>query len=257
MNALITIERAAIGTDTIPTCNARELHGFLEVGRDFSTWIKDRITEYSFIEGQDFSPILGKSTGGRPTTEYYLSLDMAKELSMVERNEKGKQARRYFIECERQAKAGKRIKPLSPIKQAKEAVSYFAHYARAMQRVGFDKNAALISANQATRKVADTDILALGGNTHLVAENQDSAYYTPTALGKPIGLSAIRVNRLLALAGLQERFGEDWEATAAGKAHSRRFDTAKCHSDGTPVTQLKWARSVLPLIQTPPLQQAA
>jgi len=145
----------------------------------------------------------------------------------------------------------KTAKPLSPIKQAKEAVSYFTHYARAMQRLGFDKNAALISANQATRKVADTDILALGGNTHLVADNQDSGYYTPTELGQQIGLSAIKVNKLLADAYLQNRFAGDWVVMPAGKAHARRFDTMRRHSDGTPVTQLKWAASVLPLIHTP------
>lgn len=101
---LITIESAEIGGQLIETVNARELHSFLEIGKRFTTWIQDRIEQYGFIEHQDFLPVLGKSSGGRPSTEYHLSLDMAKELSMVERNEKGKQARQYFIECERKAK---------------------------------------------------------------------------------------------------------------------------------------------------------
>jgi len=150
-----------------------------------------------------------------------------------------------------------KTKPQTPLKQLSEASKAFKDVYHLMRTLELDKNAATISANQAIRQQSQLDLLALTGNTHLVAENQDSGYYIPTELGKQIGLSAIKVNRLLASVGLQERFGEDWEATAAGKAHSRRFDTAKCHSDGTPVTQLKWARSVLPLIQTPPLQQAA
>lgn len=92
------------------TVNARELHAFLEVGKDFSTWLKDRIDQYGFVENQDFIifPEIGENSSGikrgRPSKEYHISIDMAKELAMVERNDKGKQARQYFIECERIAK---------------------------------------------------------------------------------------------------------------------------------------------------------
>lgn len=87
------------------TVDARDLHSFLQSGKDFSTWIKDRIEQFGFIEGSDFSPILGKSSGGRPSKEYALTLDMAKELSMVERTERGKKARQYFIACEKKLKS--------------------------------------------------------------------------------------------------------------------------------------------------------
>jgi len=97
---------------------------------------------------------------------------------------------------------------------------------------------------------AHIDVLADTGNTHLTAENQASGYYTPTELGQQIGLSAQKVNKLLEMAGLQHRIGETWEVTPAAKPHCRRFDTAKRHSDGTPVQQVKWAISVLPVIQT-------
>jgi anti-repressor protein len=83
--------------------DARELHSFLESQRDFSTWIKDRIEKYEFEDGKDFSTILGKSTGGRPTVEYALTLDMSKELCMVENNDRGREARRYFIQMEKKA----------------------------------------------------------------------------------------------------------------------------------------------------------
>jgi anti-repressor protein len=85
------------------TVNARELHGFLEVKTAFKDWISRRIEDFGFIEDQDFCSFLSES-GGRPSKEYALTVDMAKELSMVERNAKGKQARLYFIECERRAK---------------------------------------------------------------------------------------------------------------------------------------------------------
>jgi phage anti-repressor protein len=67
--------------------------------------MKDRIEQFDFVENQDFVTYSGNTEKGRPSKEYALSLDMAKELSMVERTAKGKQARQYFIECERRAKA--------------------------------------------------------------------------------------------------------------------------------------------------------
>lgn len=89
--------------------NARELHQFLESKYQFANWIQERITKYGFVENQDyevFKENLKNSNGGRPQTEYALSVDMAKELSMVENNEKGRLARKYFIECEKIAREG-------------------------------------------------------------------------------------------------------------------------------------------------------
>lgn len=81
--------------------SARELHEFLEVGRDFTTWIKGRIEKYDFAEGVDFTIMesfhQNGGKGGRPEKDYIITIDMAKELSMVENNEKGKQARQYFV----------------------------------------------------------------------------------------------------------------------------------------------------------------
>lgn len=87
--------------------NARELHQFLESKYQFANWIQERITKYGFVENQDyevFKENLKNSNGGRPQIEYALSVDMAKELSMVENNEKGRLARKYFIECEKIAR---------------------------------------------------------------------------------------------------------------------------------------------------------
>jgi len=90
------------------TVDARELHAALEVARDFSTWIKDRIEKYGFIAGKDYeayedlsSPDLG-STKARPQVrvQYALTVAMAKELATVENNDKGREVRRYLIQVE-------------------------------------------------------------------------------------------------------------------------------------------------------------
>jgi len=102
---LIPVFEGQIGCVPMLVCDARELHTFLEVGRDFTTWIKGRTEEYRFVEDEDFAiatapPIRGAGNRGA-RTDYHLTLDTAKELAMVENNDQGRAARRYFIECER------------------------------------------------------------------------------------------------------------------------------------------------------------
>ena len=110
MQELITLQPQTINGATVETVSARELHAFLESNRQFANWTKERIQQYDFVENIDYvvvfnnfvkNPQNPKNKGGRPTKEYFLTLDMAKELSMVERTDKGKQARQYFIECEK------------------------------------------------------------------------------------------------------------------------------------------------------------
>jgi anti-repressor protein len=95
---LIKIEQR----EGIETVNARELHQFLEVKSRFNDWIRNRIEKYEFTNGIDYLHVTKKIVTERD--QYYLSIDMAKELSMVENNKRGRDARRYFIECERRIK---------------------------------------------------------------------------------------------------------------------------------------------------------
>ncbi len=89
--------------------SGRELHEFLEVGRDFTSWIKGRIDKYDFKENVDFTVVslihqnggIKKGKGGDvKSVDYAITIEMAKELAMVENNDKGKMARRYFIQME-------------------------------------------------------------------------------------------------------------------------------------------------------------
>lgn len=100
MTELFVLVNRPVAGQAQQTVNARELHAFLESKQEFSNWIKNRIEDYGFLDGVDFLTNLSK-TQGRPRIDYFLSLDMAKELSMVERNAQGKQARQYFIDCEK------------------------------------------------------------------------------------------------------------------------------------------------------------
>lgn len=101
---LIKINQSHFGDETVATVNARDLHEFLGVKSRFAEWVKNRIRDFNFVENQDFTAFSENLENGGRQKEYALCLNMAKELSMVERNAKGKEARQYFIECERVAK---------------------------------------------------------------------------------------------------------------------------------------------------------
>lgn len=96
--------------------NARDLHKMLEVKAEFSHWIKRRISQCKFEENFDYMVFVKKDEnlkGGRPTTEYFISVDMTKHLGMMERNEKGHEIRKYYIEQEdlaRQLKDGLQVR---------------------------------------------------------------------------------------------------------------------------------------------------
>ena len=120
MEELIKIEKR----NDQQVVNARELHQFLENKRKFVDWIKQRIEQYEFVENQDFEVFhnfVKNSNGGRPTIEYALTIDMAKELSMVENNDRGRMARHYFIECERKVTSSRASYQIEdPIKRAEK-----------------------------------------------------------------------------------------------------------------------------------------
>jgi phage anti-repressor protein len=105
MNELIEV----VKQDGEQLVSARELHRALEVGKDFSNWIKDRIEKYDFVEDEDyrkaegFSPPDSENTKSRvqTTIEYLLTLDTAREIAIVENNEKGREVRRYLIKLEK------------------------------------------------------------------------------------------------------------------------------------------------------------
>lgn len=105
MNELITITTNEVGE---PTVLGRELHEFLGVKTLYKDWFP-RMVEYGFTEGKDFSSFLSESTGGRPSTDHFLTIDMAKEICMIQRTEVGKQARQYFIQVEKDYNSPEKI----------------------------------------------------------------------------------------------------------------------------------------------------
>lgn len=148
MTELFVLVNRPVAGQAQQTVNARELHAFLGNKMHFADWIKKRIADYGFVEnvdyvrvelaaglamaqtGGDFADILHSQKnetqetstcdfGQRGRIEYALSLDMAKELSMVERNAQGKQARQYFIDCEKRLSGSLKVDFNDPLQAAK------------------------------------------------------------------------------------------------------------------------------------------
>ena len=91
-----------VRSDGVQAVMGRDLHAFLEIATPYDKWFP-RMVDYGFVAGQDFSTKMSERTGGRPRQDHIVRLDMAKEISMIQRSARGKQARSYFLECERRA----------------------------------------------------------------------------------------------------------------------------------------------------------
>lgn len=102
----IPLELSTIGTESVKTCNARNVHAELGVKKDFSDWIKAQIKRAMLVENVDYIIVPQKGEGGKfAPIEYHLTIEAGKHIAMLSGTAKGRKVREYFLECERQAKA--------------------------------------------------------------------------------------------------------------------------------------------------------
>tara|TARA_R110002051_G_scaffold318245_1_gene400382 strand:+ start:17368 stop:18069 length:702 start_codon:yes stop_codon:yes gene_type:complete len=189
----------------IKVCSARELHNFLEVGTRFRDWI-ERMFEYGFIENQDYTRVLNFERGGNQAKEYALTLDCAKEISMLQRNEKGKQARQYFIEVEKKARNISQD-PLQLLKLAVSELEAKEHKILLQQNV----------IKQSAPKVEYFDEVL-----------QSKSTYTTNQIAKELGMSAIGLNRFLKDNRIQYKQNETW--VLYSKYQNKGFTKTKTHT---------------------------
>ena len=189
MNEIIKI-------DSDNKVSGRELHEFLDVGRDFTTWMKQMIG-YGFNEHADFEVYTQSGenpSGGRPSVDYRMSIEMAKEICMIQRTEKGKQARQYFIECERRLKGQEQ--PVTLEQQMAQGLL-------------------------AAQKLLDTTRLELAQSKQIINELQPKASYydlilqskslmSVSKIAKDFGKSAVWLNRKLEEKKVQYSQGGVW-----------------------------------------------
>jgi len=245
MNEIIPVVPSTINGQSVQTVDARALHSFLEVDTRFNDWVNRRIDEYGFAQDVDFISILN-SEYSPPRKDYALTLDMAKELAMVERTPKGKQARQYFIECEKRLRNGGYAAPApTGSKFERELQALARDTMRTLKAFGITGNAAVLACDQYCEKIMGQRLLPALGMTHLHADPRGMTY-TPTELGgrRSTPISAKAYNIFLSMAGMQTRENDKWIPTPEAAGLYEWLDTGKRHSDGTPVKQLKWFAEV-------------
>lgn len=237
--------------------DARGLHGFLGARKDFSSWLRDRVGKYGFVRGVDYEEVFtrlgenllskgselcspnlaSKSQGSRPTKDYTLTLDMAKELSMVENNEQGLAARRYFIEMERKALATVHTPapqppqtPEPPQLQAQppNLLHDLLLVHKTMQDViGIDPVTLMAKTLEAIEKATSLPVhlmaqalptTASAPATTSLSVRQD-AHLTATDIGALLGVTADHIQGLLHQTGMLAKDGSGWRLTEAGKRH--------------------------------------
>lgn len=167
--------------------SGRELHEFLEVKTAYKDWFP-RMCDYGFEEGSDFSSFLSESTGGRPAVDHRITIDMAKEISMLQRTDKGKQARQYFLELERRWN--------SPEMVMKRAMDYLNERVSKLET----QNLVLTQQNNELQPKASYYDLVL----------QNKSLLTVSKIAKDYGMSAVTLNRKLHDLGVQYKQGDIW-----------------------------------------------
>lgn len=184
--------------------SARELHEFLGIGVHFSTWMK-RMCEYGFEENIDFSILKsGNPNGGiAKIDDYAITIDMAKEISMIQRSDKGKQARLYFIECEKKLKEvdikGQLL--LAIYNGGQEGV------VASRQLVELETKPLLDKIEEQTPKVEYFDKVLDPKDE----ENGFTKLITTTDIAKDLGMSARKLNKLLNDKGIIYKQGNSWK----------------------------------------------
>lgn len=198
-----------------PTVLARDLYDFLEVKTAFKDWFP-RMCEYGFSEGVDFCSFLSESTGGRPAQDHQLTIEMAKEICMLQRNEQGKIARQYFIQLEKDWNSPERI------------------MARALQIA--EQTLSELKTENAQQKQLLAEYSPKASYYDVVLQTTDAL--SASEIAKDYGKSAKWLNNLLHEKGVQFKQGGIWllyqkyaeQGYTRSKTHTYSGDDGKQHS---------------------------
>lgn len=174
--------------------SARDLHKFLEITERFSSWF-ERMLQYGFVENIDYQGCEFFNTLANQTlTDYALTLDCAKEISMIQRSKKGKEAREYFIACEKRLRAG-----ISLPQNYKEALKALVQEVEAKERLQAQNELQAKELEKQAPKVAYYDEVLTSQST-----------YNANQIAKELGMSAVTLNKKLHELKVQYKQGGQW-----------------------------------------------
>lgn len=213
-----------------PMVSARDLHDGLGIKTAFKDWFP-RMAEYGFIEGKDFCSKMSESTGGRPAKDFNITVDMAKQICMIQRTDKGREYRQYFLDLEKAWNTPEQIMARAlkfasqQIDSLKERCKFLGGQVADQQKV--------IEELQPKANYVDTVL-------------QSKSLVLTTQIAKDYGMSAKAFNKKLKELGIQYKVGGQWvlysRYQGCGYVHSRTIDVTR--SDGHPdvVMQTEWTQ---------------
>ncbi|MCY8913169.1 phage antirepressor KilAC domain-containing protein [Bacillus atrophaeus] len=241
MNEIISMIHSEKGDILV---SGRELHEYLEIGTQYSKWFC-RMTEYGFEHGIDYLTVSQKriTVQGNETTfnDHHIKLDMAKEIAMIQRSDKGKQARKYFLEIERKWNSPEMI-----IKRAHEFLE------KRVAELKMDKLVLAQQINELKPKASYYDVVL-----------QSKSLLSISKIAKDYGMSGTKMNKLLHELGIQFKQGNCWllyqkyadKGYTQSKTHVIDSDKSKLHTYWTQKGRLfiyetlKNKKSILPIIE--------
>ena len=233
-----------------PTVSGQELHKALMIDTPYKRWF-DRMSDYGFKEGRDFWTFLSKSTGGRPSTDHQLTIDMAKELCMIQRTEIGKRCREYFLNLEKQWNS-----PDAVMARALQIADQKLELAK-------QQNGNLIETTAVQAKQIE-EMKPKAAYYNLVLSSE--GLMPISTIAKDYGKSAVWLNRWLHEHGIQYKQGDIWllyqQYADKGYVKSKTYTVkdgngdslAKLHTNWTQagrlfIYELLKAEGILPLIE--------
>lgn len=200
----------SIGSEPVNAVNARDLHRELEVGKDFSDWMKAQIDRGGLVENEDFAVLPQKGENpkvGRPAIEYALTIDAAKHVAMLSATEAGKQIRKYFIEAEKSLRNP--VAALTKIDLARMLIDSEEQRIAAEERAATAQallEAAVTGNSQLRLEVKAMEPKAAYFDATLSAKNS----FPITIIAKSLGMSAVSLNAKLKDMGIQFKVNGSW-----------------------------------------------
>lgn len=213
-----------------PTVSARELHEQLHIETPFKKWI-DRMCDYGFEESKDFWTKMSKSTGGRPSTEYELSIDMAKQICMIQRSPEGKQIRQYFIDLEKAWNTPEQIMARA-LKMANHSIESLKDRCKFLGEQVVEQQQ-IITELQPKANYVDMIL-------------QSKSLVTITQIAKDYGMRGRKQNKILKELKIQYKVGGQWVLYSkyqnGGYVHSRTIDITRTDGRADVAMQTEWTQ---------------
>ena len=227
---MIEIIKHKIGNSEIYSVDGRELHKKLEIKKRFADWIKYQIKSLRLVENLDFTSFhknVKREIGSTKTTEYFLTLEIAKHIAMASRTNKGFEIRNYFIEVEKRFKETSSVLTESKKIDLQNIITESKHILELIHLFENESIVNLVKLDRFMKRKSNISPLKL------IEMDFSDSYFIPTEFGKILGKTPFEINQLLADKGFQFKENGVWRLKEKGEDFGIAFQNGA-------YPQIKW-----------------